>query len=201
MELEDLKNTWNNVNNQAEKQQNLTPETIDRMTQKRYYSNLKKVAYPEIAGVIVCLMGALFIGLNFNKLNTIFLQAAGVVALLVLLTLSIISLLSLQQLNITGDVNKPYAETLKRFAIQKLKFNKFQKINVLLSYLLLVSIIILLSKFISGRDVTNSKYFWIFSFSFGYIFLQFYAKRILKYYDKKLRQAEELLQELKLESK
>lgn len=197
MELDDLKNSWDKENNEAEQLHLLTPEIIDLMTQKKYSSKTKKIAYPEIAGVIICLISASFIGVNFYKLDTAFLQGTGIVSILLLLTLSAISLLSLRQLNIAGDLNKPYAETLKIFATQKLQFFKLQKMNITLSYLLLVTIIILLSKLFNGRDITDNKYFWTFSFTFGYIFLLFYSAWVSKYYQKTLSQAEELLEELK----
>jgi hypothetical protein len=196
MELDELKNTWDNANNPLEEQQNLTPKMIDQMTQKKYHSKIKKIAYPEIIGIIICLISAFFIGINFYKLDTAFLQGAGIISILLLMTLSTISLLSLRLLNITEDVNRPYAATLKIFATQKLQFYKLQKTNVILSYLLLVSIIILLSKFFNGKDITETKNFWIYSFSFGYLFLLFYSKLVSKYYKKTLQQTEELLQEL-----
>jgi hypothetical protein len=196
MELDELKNTWNNASNLVE-EQNLTPKMIDQMTQKKYHSKIKKIAYPEIIGIIICLISAFFIGANFNKLDTAFLQGAGILSILVLVTLSIISLLSLRQLNIKEDVNQTYAATLKIFATQKLQFYKLQKINVILSYVLLVSIIILLSKFVNERDISDTKYFWIYSFSFGYLFLLFYSKWVAKYYKKTVQQSEELLQDLK----
>ena len=196
MELDDFKKTWNNANNHREAQQNVTLKIIDQMIQKKYSSKIKKIAYPEIIGVSICLISALYIGVNFYKLDTAFLQGVGIVSILLLLTLSVISLLSLRQLHITGDVNKPYAETLKIFATQKLQFYKLQKLNITLSYLLLITIIILLSKLFNGKDVTDSKYFWTFSFSFGYIFLLFYSKWVSKFYKKTIRQTEELLAEL-----
>lgn len=194
MELDELKNTWDNANNPV--QQNLTPKMIDQMTQKKYHSKIKKIAYPEIIGIIICLISAFFIGINFYKLDTVFLQGAGILSILLLVILSAISLLSLRQLNIPEDINRPYAATLKIFAVQKLQFYKLQKTNVILSYLLLVSIIILLSKFFNGKDITETKYFWIYSFSFGYLFLLFYSKWVAKYYKNTLQQTEELLQEL-----
>jgi len=195
MELDDLKNTWNDANKLAE-QQNLTSKSINQMTQKKYYSKIKKISYPEIIGIIICLFGAFFIGANFYKLDTEFLQGVGIMSILLLLTLSIISLLSLRQFKIKRTVNKPYTDTLKAFATQKLQFYKLQKINVTLSYLLLVTIIVLFSKFFNGNDITESKYFWVFSFSFGYIFLLFYSRWVSKFYKKTIRQTEDLLQEL-----
>jgi hypothetical protein len=196
MELDDLKNDWEDISSQVNKQQNLNPKIIDQMTKNKYDSNLKKIAYPEIAGVIVCLIAATFVVLNFSKLDSAFLQAAGIISILLLLILPAISLVSLRQLNVTPDLTKSYAETLKDFAVQKIRFHKFQKINVTLSYLLLVATIILLSKFFNGKDITGSKYFWTFSFTFGYLFLLFYSKWVAKYYNNKLRQAQDLLKEL-----
>jgi hypothetical protein len=134
--------------------------------------------------------------LNFYKLDTSFLQGVGIVAMLLLLILSIISLFSLQQLSFEGDISKPYAETVKKYATQKLQFLKWQKINITLSYLLLVTVVILVAKLFNGVDLTGSKYFWTFSFTVGYIFLLFYSKWVLKFYHNTLRQAGELLQEL-----
>lgn len=198
MELDDLKNTWNEANNQTNQKQYLTSQSIDEMTQKKYYSKIKKIAYPEMLGVAICLIGSIFIGVNFYKLDTTFLQGVGIVSIVLLLALSGISLLSLRQLNISAEVNKPYAETLKIFAIQKMQFFKLQKINVTLCYLLLVTVIILLSKLFNGKDITNSKYFWTFSFTIGYIFLLFYSKWVAKFYKKTLNQTEELLEALKV---
>ncbi|MDR6563510.1 MULTISPECIES: hypothetical protein [unclassified Arcicella] len=195
MELDDLKNTWEKANTPSEKQR-LTPQIIDQMTQQKYDSKMKKIAYPEIVGIAICLIGGAFIAINFYKLDTAFLQGVGVLSIMLLLTLSGISLLSLRQFGIYATIDKPYAETLKMFASQKMQFFKLQKINVTLCYLLLVTVIILLSKLFNGKDLTDSKSFWIFSFTIGYIFLLFYSKWVAKFYQKTLRETEELLAEL-----
>jgi len=195
MELDELKKAWDNQSDETE-HQNLTLKIIDQMAQTKYNSKIKSVAYSEISGSVICLMAIVFIGFHFHKLNTIVLQGVGIVSILILPTLSIISFLSLQQLKMTSDFNKPYAETLKIFANKKLAFFKLQKINITLSYLLLVAVIILVSKFFSGRDVTGNKYFWLFSFTIGYIFLLFYSRFVTRFYQNTLRKSEELLQEL-----
>ena len=194
MELDDFKNSLNKERN-AEAQ-HLTPKIIDQMIERKYYSKMKRIAYPEYIGVAICLLAATFIGLNFYKLDTPFLKGVGIVSIFTLLIISIISLVSLRTFNNIKDVNKPFVETLKTFATHKLRFYKLQKVNVVLSYLLLVTIIILISKFFNGIDVTSNKYFWIFSFTFGYIFLLFYSRWVMKSYKKTLMQTEELLKEL-----
>lgn len=195
MELDDLKNSWEDLNKQVKKQQNFNPKIIDQITRTKYNSRLKKIAYPEIIGIIICVGSATFIGLNFSKLDTIFLQGVGIISILLLFILSAISFISIRELNMKRDVNKTYAETLKEFAFQKIRFHKFQRINVTLSYLLLVTIIILFPKFFGGKNITINYYFGI-AFSLGYIFLLSFSKWVSKHYNKTLQQAEELLKEI-----
>ncbi len=196
MELDDLKNEWESVGRQTEKQNNLTPKMIDQMTQKKYYSRLNKIKYPEWIGSAICVLSAAYIGFNFNKLDNVFFQFTGVLAILLLLIMPAIGLISLSRFNVIDDSNKPYIETLRQFSVQKLRFLKFQKINAFLSYLLLVTVIILLSKLFKGRDMSRNYYFWTLAFPIGYIYLLLLLKLVKKFYGKALRQAEELLKEL-----
>ena len=196
MELEDLKNDWEAVSSQVSKQKNINPKIIEQMTQTKYNSRLKKILYPEMKGIVVCLAGIIFVFLNFSKLDTVVLQGTGIVAMLLLLAISGLSVYSILPLTTIGDVNKTYVETLKAFATQKIRFRKLQQVNITLSYMLLVATTILLSRIVSGMDISESKYFWIFSITFGYIFLLFYSKWVMKHYSKTLKQAEELLKEL-----
>ena len=196
MELDDLKTTWQNESNSA-LQNNLTTLIIDKMTQEKYQSKIKKITFPEIIGSIICVIAAGFIALNFNKLDTIVLQAVGVASIIILLVISVLSVLSLQRLNLKKDLNKPYAEILKIYATQKLSFYKLQKINIILCYLLMITIIILLPKLFGGKDITEYKYFWLYAFSTGYIFLLLLSKFVSKFYKKTLQHTEELLKELR----
>lgn len=196
MELDDLKNSWEDINKQVHKQQNLNPQIIDEMTRNKYNASLYKIIYPELIGTLICFASAVYIGFNFSKLDTVFLQGAGILAILLLVVLPVISLLSVRHFNMPMDVSKPYAETLKVFAGQKIRFHKFQQVNVLLSYLLLVDTIVLMSKFFSDKDISDNKYFWIFSFPLGYLLLLFFSKWVSKKYNNTLRQAEKLLKEL-----
>ncbi|HEY4151380.1 MAG TPA: hypothetical protein VGM41_20720 [Chitinophagaceae bacterium] len=166
------------------------------MTQKKYYSRLNKIKYPEWIGSAICVLAAAYIGFNFGQLDNVFFQFTGILAILLLLIIPALGLMSLSQFNIIDDSNKPYTETLRQFAVQKVRFQKFQKINAFLSYLLLVTVIILLSKLFKGRDMSKNYYFWSLAFPIGYVYLLLLLKLVKKFYGKALRQAEELLKEL-----
>lgn len=198
MELEDLKNNWESATNQVCEQNILTSKIISEMTQNKYQSKMKKIKNSELAGAFICILSVSFIVYNFYKLDTIFLQSIGVSAILLLIIMPALSYLSLAKFNSAKNIDQPYIEVIKKFAIQKLKFFKYQKINAFLSYLLLVTVIILLPKFFSGKDISFYKLFWIFSFSIGYLFLVFFSKWVKKFYSNSIQQAEELLKETTL---
>lgn len=196
MELDDLKNAWSAVNTQVEKQDKINLQIFDAMTKKKYHSGMKKMIFAEISGALVCVAAAVFIIFNFSKLNTAFFQGAGIVYLLLLLVLPLISLSILWNFLQLTDVDQPYAVTVKKFALYKIKFLKFQRLSWLLSCLLLVITILLLPKIFMDQNVVLSKYFWILSFPIGYIFLLFFSKWVSRYYRNSLKQAETLLKEL-----
>ena len=195
MELEDLKNDWEAVSTQTSKQNNLTHKIIDQMTQQKYTSKINKIKYPEWIGAIVCVLNVFYIVFNFSKLDTLTFQIVGISTILLLLAMAAIGLMSFNRLSLQGDLNRPYAETIREFAIQKLRFQKFQRVNSILGYLLLVAVVMLLPKLFYKKDVTDSKYFLIFAMSLGYIFLVFFSKWVYKFYKKSINQAEELLKE------
>jgi hypothetical protein len=196
MELDDLRSTWDSQNSGAQSQKSVS-KIIDQMAQQNYKSRIRRIVYPEMFGSFICLLGAVYIGFNFYRLDTTFLQGVGLVSILLLLILTVNSFLSLKQLSTVADVNRPYADALKIFAVEKLRFYKLQRISITLSYLLLVTVIILFSKFFGDRDITASKYFWAFSFCIGYIFLLLFSSFVSKYYKTTISQTEELLHELK----
>jgi hypothetical protein len=196
MELDDLKNTWNEMNNEVKERQNFTLKILDKMSNRKLHSKLYRIILPEVLGSLICISSAFFIGFNFDKLDRTAYQIIGVIGILVFVMVTVISLLSLENLNKAGDVGKPYADTLKDFATQKIKFCRLQKLNLRLSYLQLVIVVLLLPKFFEKSGITDSKYFFIFSFSFCFIFLLIFSKWVMNSYNKTIRQTEDLLKEL-----
>jgi hypothetical protein len=196
MELDELKNIWEDANKPTTQQPILNPKMIEQMTQIKYKSRLRKVIYPELTGTIVSVAAVVYIALNFSKLTTPFFQGIGIVTILFLIVLPIISLTLLFQLNTIGDLSQPYAETLKKFATQKLRFIRFQQASVQAGYVLMVLTILLTPKFTGGSSLNENKYFWAVSIVFGYIFLYVFSRWVLGKYGKALHQAEELLKDL-----
>jgi hypothetical protein len=196
MELDELKTLWDEASNPSEKQPFITDKTIKKMTESGYKSKLQKVVFHETLGTVFAFGAVAYMIVNFNKLATPFFQGIGVITIIMLIVLPIISLVLLRQLNSAGDVNQPFAETLKQFATQKLRFIRFQQASVVAASMLMVFVILLMPKFTGGPGLNENKYFWAITIPIGYILLSFFSRWVLKYYGKALQQAEDLLREL-----
>jgi membrane associated rhomboid family serine protease len=196
MELDDFKNTWDEIGKQVEEKQNFNPKILNKMSKSKFNSKLQKIAIPEIIASIICVGSAIYIGFQFNLLDTSLFKFIGVSAILLFILLPAISLFSVQQLYKSIDINKSYAETLKEFAVQKMKFCKLQKLNITMSYPLLALLMILVTKLFGKHTNDENAYFMIFGFCFGYVVLLFFSKWVFKKYNGIIQQTEDLLNEL-----
>lgn len=194
MELDDLKNTWNEMGSQSKPGLNLT--TIDKLTKTKVNSKLNRILLPEILGALVCIVAAVFIVLNFDKLDNTSYQVTGILSIILCLGLPVLSFVGLAQLYKTGNLNGTYADSLKDFASRKIRFCKLQKLNITLSYLLLVTVAILLTRLFGRSPVTDSKYFFLYAFTLGYSFVLLFSKFVFKSYNRTIQQTEALLQDL-----
>ena len=196
MELDDFKNTWDDISNKVKVNQSFNLKQFDKMNKTKFQSSLNKILFPEIFGAAFCIGFAIYIGYNFTKLETIAYQIVGIITILLFIILPVISLISILQLYKVADLNKPYSETLKDFAIGKMKFCKLQKLNLALCYLLVVAVILLVTRLFGRNEITDSKYFFVMTFGFGLSFLIIFSKWVAKHYNKRIRQTEDLLKEL-----
>lgn len=196
MELDDFKNTWNDMSNSIKINQNFNLNKFDKMNKSKSQSILNRIILPEILGAIVCIGSAIFIVINFSKLEPIAYEVVGILTILLLVILSVISLMSILPLFKVADLNKSYAETLKDFATKKRNFFKLQKWNLLLSYGLLVTVILLSTRLFVRNEITDNKFFFVFAFILGYAFFLVFSSWVGKKYKKSIRMTEDLLKEL-----
>ena len=196
MELDDLKRDWESINKHSDMNTKLNAQIIDKVIAQKYQSNLKKIIIPELIGDAICLLSAIYVGANLNKLDTVFFKTIGIMAILLLTVLPILSIMSVRKFKFKENVNEPIVEMLAKFSIQKKQFYNFQRVNLILSNLLLVFTIILIPKLFAGNNWVVSKNYWIYSFSVSYIFLLFSSKWVMRNYNKTLQKTEDLLQSL-----
>ncbi len=196
MELDDFKNTWNDLSAGVKVNQNFKLKQFDQMNKTTFQKIRNNIILPETIGSFACIAFAIYIGLRFENLTTTTYQIVAIVTILVLVLLSVIGLMSILPLYRITNFNKPYSDTLKDFANKKINFCKLQTLNFRLSYLLLVLTILLSSRLFGQNEITESKYFFVFAFIFGFSFFLVFSKWVAKNYKKSIRHTEELLKDL-----
>lgn len=197
MELEEMRQLWDSMSQELEKQKLLTEKMIIDMTQQKYRTTLKGITLPELAGTVICFLGSAFIILNFEKLDTWYLVLSGVISAMFLIILPILSwkaLLPMQKMELGT-----YKESLKNYAERSQRFTQIQKLSYYLGYIVAVAILPVSSKLINGKDIIATSNYWILPIIFLVVFHFFFSKKIFKYYNRVSREARELLEDLNVE--
>lgn len=196
MELDELKSSWETLSRKMEQQQQLNAKFIEQMTNQNYKHRLNNIARPEFIGSIICFIFAIALVYNFNTLNTLLLQISGGFSVLFLIVLPVLSFQSIRGLQTINMSLPTYKNTLKEFAKQKIRFQKFQKLNVFLSFIFMVAFAPVSVKLLAGKDIFQNSTPWFTILPASAVVLFFVSRWVLKHYNNALKKAEELLTEI-----
>jgi hypothetical protein len=195
MELEEMRDLWLVMSSDIEKQKMLTGSLILRMTRINFRNRLSKILIPELVGAFICLAGIWITVIRFQGLDTWYLQICGVLTLLLLILLPVISIKSivrLQSVNISGN---NYRQSLEQYARRKIQFLKIQKWSFYLGAVLLLVILPVFGKLISGMNLFQTTSLWMW-YVVAYPFFYGLSRWVFRSYSKAVREAEKLLEEL-----
>src|SRR5690606_32189259 len=115
MELEELQSAWTHMSLQLEKQKKLTHQIIMEMTQQKYHRRFRKLFLYEGAGAGICLLAAGYLIWNSSRLDTWYLQALGIMALLFLTALPAWILYTLYRIQSIDLLEGLHRDTLLEF--------------------------------------------------------------------------------------
>lgn len=195
MDLETLKISWEALSEKMDKQQTLNAKLIEQMTKRNYLDRVNKIAWPEFMGTMICFIGVILLLGNFKKLDTLLMQIFGGLSILYLVVLPILSLRSIKGLQSVNMNLASYANTLKEFAVKKIRFQRVQKLAMGLSFLFMIVFSPVAIMLFTGKDITQRSSFWLVMLPVC-LLLQFFVSRwVLKHYNNALQQAEILLSE------
>lgn len=195
MELEEMRNAWQEMSKRVEKQEFLTNQFLEKMTTEGYNSKLNKIGIPEYIGTVICYIGAVYLIINFTKIED---TLIGIFALIAILLLFILPIISLKSLRIMKNVNIPsktYLETIEDFGKRKIRFQKLQKLNVSLGLFLMLVAIPILSA-IQGKDIGQIPNFWTLILPISIAFFTVFAIWVLRSYNRMLNEMEKMLSDI-----
>lgn len=153
MQLDELKLMWEDMNKTMEDQKILTDKLIQDVTKERFKNRFQKIETYETIGAIICFATVFLIIINFKKLDTWYLDALGILTLILLITLPIITLKKIRDLKEIDLESQSYKDVLVKFQKSKKEFFIIQKINVFLSAILAISILPVFSKIFKDVNV------------------------------------------------
>ena len=194
MELEEMKATWETLSKRIEKQEKLTNQMIEKMINQNYRSRLNKIAFPEYIGTVICYIGAAYLVINFTKIDTLLMQVFCIADILLLFILPIISLRSIRGIKNMHIATQGYSEAIREYATHSIRIQKIQKWSVAFGMFYILTSIPVLSS-IQGKDISSVPKFWTVIFPLGMIFFTVFSIWVLRYYNKILKEAEEILSE------
>lgn len=153
MELEEMQAAWSQMSQELEKQKQLTDEIILKMTQQRYTSQWNKIFTGEKIGGVICYVALVAILAYFKELDTIPLQIAGILCMLILAILPILSLKTIKAMKRVNVTTMSYKETMKTYAEGKKNFVNFQKLNIGLSFVFMILTVPVSAKLLNGKNL------------------------------------------------
>ncbi|MDB5142698.1 MAG: hypothetical protein JWQ66_1411 [Mucilaginibacter sp.] len=195
MELEEMKTLWGEMSIEIEKQKALTDSLIIKMTEVNYRNKLNKIMIPEAIGTIVCFAGAFFIAINFQKLSNWYLLVCGITSISILLLLPILSIKVVRRLRSSNILNNNYKQSLLEYSKGKIQFVFVQKLSFYLGAMLMLMILPVMGKLISGVDFFKAANVWYW-YAIGFPFFYWFARWVAKNYTKTIADAENILKEL-----
>ncbi|QLG46918.1 AbgT family transporter [Costertonia aggregata] len=198
MDLEQLQLAWSQMSEQLENQKKLTDKIILQMTQDKYKNKFRTVSFFEYTGAVICFFAAIYILINFGKLQGRLEIGCGIFTLVFLIVLPLLVLNSLRRVKYLDITTSTYKKTLLDFTAKKKRLLRFQQIGIYASFLLLFAILPVVSRISSNRDffsIPREAPFYV-GLGLTMIVLFFYARWGYACYKKITQSAEDILKEL-----
>jgi hypothetical protein len=198
MDLEEIKTIWSEMSDQLEQQKKLTNEIILKMTQERYSNKFQKVTIYESIGALICFVAAVFIIVNFGKLDTWYLAVCGIITLGFMLILPVLVLRSLSQLKNLNITENNYGDTIVKYERAKRNLLMQQQFGIYGGFVVFFTSLAVFSKIFSDEDLFLAQQdSWLYIFTLVILVLLFFFSRWgYKCYKSITSSAENILKEL-----
>jgi membrane protein YdbS with pleckstrin-like domain len=198
MELEEMKNIWDDVSQEIDKQKILTDKSIVNITKKRYANKIRAISIPETIFAFISIAFSFFVLINFTKLDTWYLSISGIIVVLFLIIVPVFSvkwIRTLRNLDLTGNTFK---QSLFEYVKGKQRFINFIKVSSYLTIPFIIAFMLIAEKIFNNNNLISENDFGVYWYvlPLGIIIQILFNKWILIKYNKTINEAENILKEL-----
>jgi len=195
MELDEIKNLWAEMSDQIAHQKKMTDSLIIKMTRSDYRNKFLKIWIPEAIGTCICFAAAVYIIVDFQKLDTWYLILCGMVSLFILFILPLLSFYTLHKIRSVNIRQNNYKQILQEYSKSSSEFVIIQKFSFYMTAVLLLTSLPVMGQLIAGKDLFIESRLWLW-YAVGYPFFYGFSRWVFRKYAKLTKEAEEILKEL-----
>ena len=196
MELEELQAAWTQMSHELEKQKELTNEIIMDMTKEKYKTKFRTITRYEKVGSLVCVVSAVFVLFNIGKLDTWYLLACGLFAILFSILMPILVLSSLKKIQQVDIGNLSYKDALLNYTKAKTNLLKIQRYGMYASLIYLITFLPAIAKIFNGKNLFLEPTTLLWKLLVMGIFLLLFAQWGYGHYKRITSSAEQLIKDL-----
>ncbi|MGB1217341.1 MAG: hypothetical protein ACPG5P_05670, partial [Saprospiraceae bacterium] len=193
-DLEEMKSLWGDMSNKLEQQELLNDKIILEMTELKYKNKINKLFNLELMPNVFNTVVAVFILINFYKLDTLFLQMSGGVLIILFLS-SFFSLWKIQQMK-NLDVTNHFEKTLTSYVKLRKELHFFYKLSYPLGFVVFILFCPVYTKIFFGKALEMTPLLWLVFSIIIIIVLTTTSLVVSKSYGKLTDSAENILKEL-----
>jgi hypothetical protein len=197
MELEEMKNIWDEMDSNPIKQSGFGLHNISNMSQLKFNENAANFKVGEIMGLFLAYTLAGIIIVNFNLFDDWYLTICGIFLIIYFMVMPLYTIVGIIKMNKIDFAKSSYKEVMEHFYFVKIRLKRAEKISFVASPFLFVSALAIITKLFIDKDLFNMSFqlplvlLLIFSFFGAIIFnVLVFQKR-----DKTFQSVEELLKE------
>tara|TARA_R110002073_G_scaffold72537_1_gene177234 strand:+ start:211886 stop:212551 length:666 start_codon:yes stop_codon:yes gene_type:complete len=197
MNLEEMQTVWSEMSDQLENQKKLTNKLIMEMTREKYRTKIDKIFNYEFIGAIICFIAAIFLIVNFQKLDTWHLMACGIFVISYLFIIPLLVLNSIKKMRRINLLKNSYKQTLIAYVKSRNHFLFMQRLGIFSNFLLLLVSLPVIVKFSDNVDILSTQSTnWYWYLLILILFLILFSRWGYKGYKSMTTSAENILREL-----
>jgi len=198
MELEEIKNIWDDMSQEIDKQKILTDKSIVNITKKRYVNKIRTISILETTFAFISIVFSAYILINFTKLDTWYLSISGIIVVLFLIIVPILSVKGIRTLKYLDIAGNTFKQSLHKYATGKQNFINFIKVSSYLTFPFIVAFMLIAEKIFNNNNLISENDIGVYWYvlPLGIIIQILTNKWILIKYSKTLNEAENILKEL-----
>jgi len=155
MDLDNMKNTWNELSELRSQETFLDEDSIRRITHEKSSSRLRKIIGSESLGIAMAIAMVIYLAFNFYKLDTTALLIFGYGTMTILLVSMALGGRIISQASKINIRQNTYSQTLNDFSALKKTLGLYKRLSIPVSFLMPFMLIPVFYKIWLGKNVLD----------------------------------------------